>query len=116
MKLSKWSRRPSSPGRTASRRCITNCSGSDAPVTESCDGGARIPRAVNIGFVQEAARPQLAMNCLPFNEWVQPNQSVWAQFFKTASGYLLRFPGLADFQISADGQAIPGCPVEGTSD
>lgn len=42
----------------------------------------------------------------PFHEWVFPDGTLWTQFYRTGAGYLLRFPALADFEISADGRAV----------
>jgi hypothetical protein len=35
------------------------------------------------------------------HEWVLPDGRTWARFHKVAAGYLVRFPGLADFEIAA---------------
>lgn len=43
---------------------------------------------------------------VPFHEWVLPDESPWTQFFRTGTGYLLRFPGLADFLMSDDGSEV----------
>lgn len=52
----------------------------------------------------------------PFHEWVFPDGTLWAQFYRTGAGYLLRFPGLADFEISADGCSISCWPATGISE
>lgn len=47
----------------------------------------------------------------PFRVWDAPNGSRWLEFFRIRKGYLLRFPGLGDFELSTDGQVIQGWPV-----
>ena len=61
-------------------------------------------------------RRQRAMPSLPFREWLQPDGAVWMQFFRTAAGYVLRFPKLADFEIDAEAQAVICYPAPGVSD
>lgn len=48
-----------------------------------------------------------------FHTWVMPDGTVWSEFHRNADGYLLRFPGLADFTISADGRSSRCRPVAG---
>jgi hypothetical protein len=43
-----------------------------------------------------------------------PDGSAWTEFFRQGNGYLLRFPRLADFEISADGSEIHAWPAIGT--
>jgi hypothetical protein len=62
------------------------------------------------------SRPQPAVAHSPYHEWPQPQSVVWAQFFRVDDHYLIRFPGLADFELAADGAEVTGWPVEGTTD
>ncbi|MEY8120422.1 hypothetical protein AB9F26_19590 [Falsihalocynthiibacter sp. BN13B15] len=48
-------------------------------------------------------RPQSPMNVAPFHSWTAPDGVVWTNFFRDQGGFLLRFPGLADFQVASDG-------------
>ena len=48
-----------------------------------------------------------------FHEWTFPDGTLWAQFFRQGAGYLLRFPELADFEVSPDGCIVQGCPAPG---
>jgi hypothetical protein len=48
-----------------------------------------------------------------FHEWHSPDGSLWAEFYRIADGYLLRFPHLADFEISGDGERVDAWPVPG---
>jgi hypothetical protein len=49
-----------------------------------------------------------------FHHWLSPNQEVWVSFAKQGADYLLRFPGLADFLVSADGREVRCHPRSGT--
>jgi len=40
-----------------------------------------------------------------------PDGSLWSQFFRTNAGYMIRFPDLADFQVSADGLYVSCSPA-----
>jgi hypothetical protein len=51
-----------------------------------------------------------------FHQWVFPDGTLWLQFYRTPSGYLLRFTDLADFEVSADGQHTCCWPAPETSD
>lgn len=50
-----------------------------------------------------------------FNQWLMPDGTVWAKFYRTENGYLIHFSGLADFTISSDGQDIDARPARGVS-
>ncbi|MGB5136189.1 MAG: hypothetical protein WBN89_13550 [Prochlorococcaceae cyanobacterium] len=50
-----------------------------------------------------------------FNEWVFPEGSVWAQFYRLDNGFLLRFLDLADFKISLDGHSAVAYPMPGVN-
>ena len=47
----------------------------------------------------------------PFHTWTFPDGTRWTEFHRTNGGYLLRFPDLADFQVSADGLHVTGFPA-----
>lgn len=51
-----------------------------------------------------------------FHAWVLPDSTLWTQFYRTARGYLLRFPDLADFEVSADGWAVSAWPCPDTTE
>jgi len=51
-----------------------------------------------------------------YHKWVLPNGKLWMQFFRNPEGYLLRFPMLADFNVSADGCVVLCSPVHGVID
>ncbi|MBK9199490.1 HPr kinase/phosphorylase [Candidatus Skiveiella danica] len=51
----------------------------------------------------------------PFHQWSFPDGTLWTQFSRQGDGYLLRFPDLADFEVSADGAAVLGFPAPGVT-
>src|SRR5688572_17324577 len=51
----------------------------------------------------------------PFHGWSFPDGTPWTAFYRTSSGLLLRFPDLADFEVSADGRHVTCAPVPGIS-
>jgi len=56
-------------------------------------------------------RLQTPLDSTPFHQWVFPDGPVWTAFHRIESGYLLRFPELADFTISSDGRLVACHPV-----
>lgn len=66
-------------------------------------------------FQQEAARQQFPQVCQPFHTWCFTDATPWADFYRTGAGYLIRFCGLADFQISSDGQSVTCWPAPNVS-
>ena len=62
------------------------------------------------------ARSQATLNAEPFHRFVFPDGTVWTEFYRLELDYLLRFPGLADFEVSGDGTSITACPAESTDD
>jgi hypothetical protein len=62
------------------------------------------------------ARVQGAMCMAPFHEWAFPDGVLSTQFYRTDAGYLLRFPGLADFEVSADALTVACHPVPDATD
>lgn len=67
-------------------------------------------------YRQEDSCPQDSLVGAPFNQWAFPDATLWAQFHRTNSGYLLRFPDLADYEVCADGRMVSCHPVPGVSD
>ena len=61
-------------------------------------------------------RVQAALESAPFHRWVFPDGAPWAEFRRTTSGYLLRFPDLADYQVTADGTQVLCQPAVGVAD
>lgn len=67
-------------------------------------------------FQVQAQREQGARADSPFYEWVFPNGSRATQFYRIPGGYLLRFPGLADFEVLEAGSRISCFPTPGVND
>ena len=61
------------------------------------------------------ARPQAPLRQRPFQDWSSPAGEVWTEFYRSGSGYLLRFPGIADFEVDANGGSIRCRPVPDVS-
>lgn len=61
------------------------------------------------------ARPQMPFFQAPFHQWAFPDGTVWTLFYRLDSSYLLRFPDLADFEVSSDGRMAFAWPVPGVS-
>lgn len=66
-------------------------------------------------FIVRAPQIQAQADIGPFHEWAFPNGTLWTRFFHTDTGYLLRFPNLADFTVSPDGREVVANPVPGLS-
>jgi len=58
-------------------------------------------------------RPQAAIAIAPFHTWTFPDGTPWTEFYRIGSGYLLRFPGLADFEVLGEGERVVCYPVPG---
>jgi hypothetical protein len=50
----------------------------------------------------------------PFHRFVFPDGTVWTEFYRDGLDYLLRFPGLADFELSGDGKEVLAYPAANT--
>ncbi|MDG4560878.1 MAG: hypothetical protein P9E88_06255 [Candidatus Competibacter sp.] len=62
------------------------------------------------------ARFQTPISHSPFHAWTFPDGTLWTAFYRTNDGYLLRFPDLADFQVSVDALHVTGFPAPEVSD
>lgn len=65
------------------------------------------------GLVVMPPRLQASTVAKPFHSWAAPDGSVWMNFYREEDGFLLRFPGLADFHVAPDGSeafcwCVPG--------
>lgn len=78
--------------------------------------GARPELATNaVSFLEQGAREQPALPVEPFQTWTQPDGSAWAHFHRNGPHYLVRFPGMADFEVSADGKTVQAWPAPPTT-
>ena len=62
------------------------------------------------------ARMQAALDAEPFHRYTFEDGTVWTEFYRSAEGYLLRFPELADFEVSADGTEVIAHPTAATDE
>ena len=60
------------------------------------------------------ARPQEPIAGEPFHQYIVDGDTVWTEFYRSGPGYLLRFPELADFDVSADGKTVVAHPCHET--
>jgi hypothetical protein len=63
-----------------------------------------------------ARRRQEPIATRPFREVPAADGTHWALFFRDAGGYLLRFPGLGDYRVSRDLEAVDCSPAPGVTD
>ena len=66
---------------------------------------------MQVAFHLAVARTQTPLQSVCFQQWDFPDGGTWTEFHRTDSGYLLRFPELADFLISLDGRAVACFPT-----
>lgn len=69
---------------------------------------------VELRFV--AARWQATLDAKPFHESLLPDGTQWTAFYRMHANYLLRFPELADFEVSAGGNIVTCSPAPEVSD
>lgn len=63
-----------------------------------------------------APRKRTPIDGLPFHEWIFPDGTKWAQFYRIDQNYLVSFPDLGDFDVSTDGRAVRAWPAPGISE
>jgi hypothetical protein len=66
-----------------------------------------------LGCAVLPAVPQEEPGADPYQVWTLPGGRVWTLFHRVDQGYLVRFPGMADFRVPANAGAIECIPVEG---
>ena len=67
-----------------------------------------------IRYSVEPGRPQRRVGTKPFHRYTFADGTVWTEFYRSGGGYLLRFPDLADFEVSASGDTVVAYPATGT--
>jgi hypothetical protein len=67
-------------------------------------------------FSLAETRPQAPLQSAFFHQWISPDGTLWTGFYRTKAGYLLRFPDLADFEVSVDGHEVCCWPVPEVSE
>ncbi len=56
------------------------------------------------------------MSSAPFHAYVFDDGTVWTEFYRAGENYVLRFPELADFEVSGDGTRVIAIPFEAIDD
>jgi hypothetical protein len=69
-----------------------------------------------IRYATMEERPQEVMDVTPFHRFEFPDGTVWTEFYRSGLNYLLRFPGLVDFEVSADGTRVAAYPAAGSDE
>jgi len=69
-----------------------------------------------ISYAAAPARPQASLGVEPFHRYTFDDGTVWTEFYRSGGDYLLRFPDLADFEVSADGTEVIAYPVAETDE
>ena len=88
-------------------------------MSQACTAAAQ-PREAVGSLPDDVAliwQPQRTLESCAFHEWQGPTGECILRFHRLAQGYLLRFPDIADFILSEDGQlssvqAVPGVDRE----
>lgn len=75
--------------------------------------GARRGFGGSVDFRVEDARPQAPPRAALLHQWSLPDGTLWTGFYRMETAYLLRFPGLADFQLAKDGGRMRCWPAPG---
>jgi hypothetical protein len=57
------------------------------------------------------ARAQEPIGKTPFHRYEFDDGTVWTEFYRRGDDYLLRFPELADFEVSVDGTSVLSYPA-----
>lgn len=71
---------------------------------------------MKLDFTRAPARPQAPPGGKAFNAWTIDEERCWLEFYRNGEDYLLRFPDLADFEVSRDGRSIAAAPVPGVGE
>jgi hypothetical protein len=66
-------------------------------------------------YVELPARMQEPLPDADFQQWHTPDGEIVARFYRTAEGYLLRFPGRADFSLRLADRQVSCVPAPKTS-
>jgi hypothetical protein len=87
---------------------------SNIPMPELAPGDERQPEFT---FQLCAGTKDFSESCHWLNHWYALDGSIWLAFARLETGYLLRFPELADFVVSTDASAVrcylrANCPPE----
>ena len=70
---------------------------------------------MSVNFKEHSPREQAPIDVTPFHQWAFSDGAIWTIFYRHETGYLLRFPELADFKVSGDGGDVQGWPAPGVT-
>lgn len=62
-----------------------------------------------------SARTQAPFDCGPLHEWDSPDPEARTLLYRTNTGYLVRYPALADFEVACEGTSVRYWPVPGVA-
>ena len=62
-------------------------------------------------FIQGPVREQRPLSTKPYDRWITPDGETTAEFRRTSSGYLVRFPDTADFVVDHEAGSATGYPA-----
>lgn len=71
---------------------------------------------MTIAYQRLETRPQPPRADAPYDTWRDPGGATAAQFYRESDGFLVRFPGEADFAIDGETLAVQCHPAPGDSD
>ena len=71
---------------------------------------------MNVEFDVKHTRLQTFISTPLFHQWSFADGTIWTTFHRLGDDYYLRFPEIADFELSQDGRRVKGWPVPGVSD
>ena len=66
-------------------------------------------------YLLQPPMQQLPQPAPPFHVWILGEHEHWLEFYRHNPGFLLRFPGLADFTMNSSGTEITCRPVPGVN-
>lgn len=83
-----------------------------------CESEASSFRRIDemIALEVRAPRVQTRIPSPPFHQWSFADGTLWTEFYRVEHGYLLRFPNLADFEVSANGLTVVCFPAPDVRD
>lgn len=80
-------------------------------MSTSADTGVPPP----VLFTTIGEKAQSAQSAPMFHEWFCADGTPWMQLYRLGASYLLRFPGLADFSVGADGREVQAWAAPGVN-
>ena len=72
-----------------------------------------MPNTLDTRLHTSSEQAQSPVQHSPYRRWLSPGGSPWLDFYRDKPGFLLRFPGKADYRLSSSGQDVVCTPVPG---